>query len=102
LGTRRARDGEELFQSTDVGTEVDVISRAIKDEGGHGFDACEFRLSDARFVISKVDNFDIVAVAIQRGDDVMFGGDADGASGVIEEGFGFHMFCLVSVLFCVP
>jgi hypothetical protein len=35
--------------------------------------------------------FHIVARGIERGGDVLFGGHTDGATRVIEYGFGFHV-----------
>ena len=91
-------NGEGLLQRADVGTEVDVIGCAIEDESGHRFNADEFRLSDARFVFSKVDHLDVEAARIECCGYVLFSSDADGAACVVECSFGFHMD--VSLMFC--
>ena len=63
----------------------------VDDEGRHGFDSGGLGFGDAALGCAEVDDLDIEAARIERGGDVLLGGDADGATGVEECGFGFHV-----------
>ncbi len=90
-----------LPQHFDACTEVDVIGGSGDDEGGDGFDSGGLGFSDATLGSAEVDDFDIEAAGVERGGDVLFGGDADGAACVVEYGFGFHVN-VVCLWFCSP
>jgi hypothetical protein len=79
-----------LLQHAEVRTEVDVIGGSADDEGGHGFDSGSLGFGDAGLCCAEVDDLDIEAAGIKSGSNVLLGGDADGATGMIECGIGFH------------
>lgn len=79
-----------LFQVFNASAEVDVVGEAVQYEGGHGFHAGFLGFGYARFARTEVDDFDVVAFWIKGGGDILFGGDADRATGVIEDSFRFH------------
>jgi hypothetical protein len=83
-----------LSQRFDTGTEIDVESRAIHDKGRHGLDADGLGFLQARFVVAQMDDFEVVFRRVEGIGDVLFGGDANGATRVVENGFGFHVYLL--------
>ena len=81
-----------LPQCLDAGAEVDVIRLAIQHQCGDGFDSGFLGFAHALFVLTEVNNFHFETRGVERGGDVLFGGDTHGAARVVEYGFGFHSF----------
>ena len=79
-----------LFQRFDARAEVDVVGVSGQHEGGHGFHASLFRFGYAVVVFAKMNDLDVKPRGVERGGDILFCGDADRASRMIEYGFGFH------------
>jgi hypothetical protein len=71
-----------------------VISRAVEDKRRHRLHSRVFRFRDAVLFGAEVNDFDIVAIGIERSGDVLLRGGANRASGVVEDGFRF--MCLVA------
>lgn len=86
-----------LPQRLDASAEVDVVGLTVQHEGGHGFHTDLLGFGQARLALAEVNDFHIEAGAIDGCRDVLFSGNADRASSVIEDGFGFHglMFLFV-------
>ena len=80
-----------LLQHAEVRPKIDVIGGTVDDECGHGFDSGGLGFGGAALGLAEMDDLDIEAARVERGGNVLFGGDADGATGVIECGFGFHV-----------
>jgi hypothetical protein len=79
-----------LTKHGDVRSEVDVIGGTFEDEGGHGFHPGALGFGNAGFLLAEVNVFDIEPRGVEGVGDVLFGGHADGTTGVIEDGFAFH------------
>jgi hypothetical protein len=92
-----------LLQDLQARAKIDVIRLPIQHQGGNGFNAGSLSFSHPLLVLTEVNDFDIEARRIQCGGEVLFGGHADGTTGVIELGFGFHVrfgsFCFVVFAF---
>jgi len=93
---RRAGDGVWLFQRAKGGAEVDVVGLAVEDEGGHRFDAGVFRFRQTRLLFPEVDDLYIIASFVQCGGKVLFSGNTDRASSVVEDSLVFHTVCFGS------
>ena len=63
---------------------------AVEDEGGDGFDSGGFGFGDAGFLFPEVNDLDVEAGGIEGGGDVLFGFDADRATGMVEGSFAGH------------
>jgi hypothetical protein len=82
-----------LFQDIDAGTEVDVIGGTIENESWHGSHPGGFGFGDSAFLLAEVNDLHVKPLRVERGGNVLFGGDADRATRMIEYGFGFHDVC---------
>ncbi len=69
---------------------VDMVDLPVEDQSGHGLDACLFGFLKTGGVLAEVDDFQIEPDGVERVDEILFRVDTDRASGVIEDGFGFH------------
>lgn len=79
-----------LLQHVEARAKVDMVGLTIEDQGGDGLDPGGFCFDNAAFLFAEVDEFDAVFGGVEGGGDVVFGGYADRASGVVEYGFVFH------------
>jgi hypothetical protein len=92
----------ELLQDLQARAKIDVIRLPIQHEGGNGLNAGPLGFGHSLFGLAEMDELDIVARGIECGGKILFGGYANGTTGVIELGFGFHVrfgsFCFVWIL----
>jgi hypothetical protein len=84
----------ELLQNIQAGAKIDVIRLTVQHEGRDRFDASALGFGHSLFGLAEMDDFHFEASGIQCCGKVLFGGHADGTTGVIELGFGFHVRCI--------
>jgi hypothetical protein len=88
------------FQSFKACPEVDVVSGSSEDQRRHGLNSRRRCLSDTTLLLSEMYYFDIKPLRVECGCNVLFGGHAHGATGMVEDSFGFHLIGFFS--FCSP
>jgi hypothetical protein len=70
---------------------IDVERLPADNERRHGFHAGLLRFGDAGFLLSEVNDLEIVAIAIERLRYLRFRNDADRTTSVVEYGLSFHV-----------
>ena len=90
----------DLLKSFERSAEIDMKRRALNDQSGHRLDAGRFGFAEPRTVGAEMNDFDVETLAVKGAGDGLLGFDADRASSMIENGFGFHDFLLYSVGGC--
>ncbi len=80
-----------LLQIREARTEVDVKDLSVQDQCGDRFDAEFFCFGEAAFVCTEMYDLDVKAVCVERTEQGLLGTDAHGTSGVVKDGFAFHL-----------
>lgn len=80
----------KLLQCGERSAEVHVDGFAVDHESGHGFDPGGGGFCDAVLGVAKMNDLDMDLGRVEVARDDLFGFQANGTSGVIEFGGGFH------------
>ena len=90
-----ASDVRELLECFNPGAKVDVVRLAVQHKRRNRFHTNPLSFRDTEFLLTEVYDLDLEPLGIESGNDIVFCGDADRTSGMIEYGFCFHVvLCL--------
>lgn len=92
LNAAPCREAVLLLQYIQRRAEVDVIRLTRQHQRGYRLHASALGFAHAVFTLTQMDDFNIEARRVECGGDVLFCGNTHRTTGVIEYGFGFHVY----------